>query len=454
VLRLRQNALGSLPPRFLAGLPRLRELDLSDNELAALPAGLLADTRALKLLLLGGNRLEALPATLFHSTPQLSFLGLSRNRLGTVGWQRLALPQLQTLQLTGNGLAALAKGSLEGMPELRELWLDQNAIEIVEREVFVGLGKLTKLLLQQNSLVEIEMAAFDQLYALRILELWGNRLHRFPVGMTLALAQLEVVSFWQNPLSCKPILRTSQGSDLTQQQLSLPECLPIGCARHLKEALSSPPQDSGLGADIHARAVTKAMQLLRPDVSVALDVANQHAGIYVAYAGGVRCWCLGTPACFVLHGQPEDRGKERYLGSVAWFSKAHDDFASGSPAQAASSVEPGVGTVQALDHDDGRVGLTLAAGLGLGLVVMAAAGLVAGVVLVVRRRSVRRAGKFERLPSLAGSVELATLKAQLGHVPAGAEQQALKETAAWMLDGETRGVLGFAGKGRTASVAS
>lgn len=81
-IRLTNNLvpLRSLPPGFLANLPRLKKVSLT-CDLESVPGDLFANSTEISTILITNNKLGTLPAELFESQRHLSELDLSHNQL-------------------------------------------------------------------------------------------------------------------------------------------------------------------------------------------------------------------------------------------------------------------------------------------------------------------------------------------------------------------------------------
>ncbi|NXY01220.1 ISLR protein, partial [Pteruthius melanotis] len=136
-------------PRGLS--PNVTILTLSANRLGHLGHTSLADVPELQSLWLGYNHIAAVEPGTFSALLQLRNLDLSHNRLADFPWQDLRnLSALQILKLSDNRLAALPRGALRGLRELRSLWLNDNQLATLARGTFEGLPALAQLQLFHN----------------------------------------------------------------------------------------------------------------------------------------------------------------------------------------------------------------------------------------------------------------------------------------------------------------
>jgi len=221
----------SLPARLLDGLAGLRRLSVWGSEVDRLPGDLfdpVADS--LVELALWGNRLERVDGATFDVGgrgywPALRSLDLDRNAISWLGADAFrATPNVETLRLAGNRVAALPADALAGLGRLRSLRLDHNGLGFVHGTAFAGLdallslglgdnalaflpdglfeplGRLVDLRLQNNRLEYVWWRTFRGLRALRRIDLSGNRLSNLPDDVFRHSTRLAVLSFDGNRL--------------------------------------------------------------------------------------------------------------------------------------------------------------------------------------------------------------------------------------------------------------
>lgn len=149
----------------LDGFTRLRYLQLSANGISELPEGIFEPLVSLERLELRENRLKTLPVLpktlvsleLGHNLlteaprglPKLKQLGLWKNRFSALA-PLSELPALESLDLSSNGLHAIASDAFAQLPELRDISLGKNRIKALPPGVFSQNRKLLRFKLNDN----------------------------------------------------------------------------------------------------------------------------------------------------------------------------------------------------------------------------------------------------------------------------------------------------------------
>ncbi|XP_032744024.1 podocan-like protein 1 [Rattus rattus] len=174
-LNLAYNRLASahVHPRAFRRLRALRSLDLAGNQLSRLPEGLPASLRSLRLQ---RNQLRTLEPEQLAGLNKLRELNLAHNRLrvGDIepgAWHELQA--LQVLDLSHNELSFVPPD----LPEaLEELYLQANRISHVGPEAFLSTPHLRALSLRANRLhmTSIAAEAFRGLAHLRVVDTAEN----------------------------------------------------------------------------------------------------------------------------------------------------------------------------------------------------------------------------------------------------------------------------------------
>ncbi|GAB1293382.1 Podocan-like protein 1 [Apodemus speciosus] len=174
-LNLAYNRLASarVHPGAFRRLRALRSLDLAGNQLSRLPEGLPASLRSLRLQ---RNQLRTLEPEQLAGLNKLRELNLAHNRLrvGDIGpgtWHELQA--LQVLDLGHNELSFVPPD----LPEtLEELHLQANRISHVGPEAFLSTPRLRALFLRANRLhmTSITAEAFQGLAHLRVVDTAEN----------------------------------------------------------------------------------------------------------------------------------------------------------------------------------------------------------------------------------------------------------------------------------------
>ena len=108
-----------------------------------------------------------------------------------------------TLDLSSDGITALAAGDFDGLTAVTRLYLKSNPITTLPDDIFDDLTALEELYLR-NALTTLPDEVFDELTALRKLWLYGNGLTSLPDGIFDELTALEKLWLNDNDLTTLP----------------------------------------------------------------------------------------------------------------------------------------------------------------------------------------------------------------------------------------------------------
>jgi protein toll len=219
-LQLSANGISELPEGIFEPLVSLERLELRENRLKTLPTL----PKTLVALELGHNLLTEAPRAL----PKLKQLGLWKNRFGALA-PLSEMPALESLDLSSNGLQAIASDAFAELPELRDLSLGKNRIKALPPGVFSQNKKLRRLRLNDNEgtltlpvAVLADLPALEEVYierttlvsvpeemlrnatALVNLTLSNCRLDTLPTSLLDDLDSLEKLDLSGNKLSAMP----------------------------------------------------------------------------------------------------------------------------------------------------------------------------------------------------------------------------------------------------------
>ncbi|OQS01185.1 leucine rich repeat protein [Achlya hypogyna] len=205
VLRASNNLLskGSVPN--VPGLwPQLREVDLSANKFATLPEAFQAWTHV-ETCDLSGNQLVALADGVLSNWRSLRSLAVHDNRLTALPAALGLCVHLTTLACHRNALTALP-AALASLPALQDVTFHHNKIDM-EHTVpnLAGLRELTRCTLSHNELRSVpEPLRIGQLRALRALHLAHNHLRNLEEVDFSCLGQCTEVDLRHNRLARLP----------------------------------------------------------------------------------------------------------------------------------------------------------------------------------------------------------------------------------------------------------
>ncbi|XP_078489127.1 uncharacterized protein LOC100185475 [Ciona intestinalis] len=155
----------------------------------------------LRSLDLSGNRMSHLPNTVLQNLPSLQHLNISRNRLNFFQWGMLPnSTHLKSLDLSNNRLNSLALLQAQhAFPNLERLYLSNNRLITIIR-MSLTLPKLRELNLRNTILHSIHSGVFDSFSNLQTLDLGQNYLKTIPARLFALLRNLRVLRLDYNLL--------------------------------------------------------------------------------------------------------------------------------------------------------------------------------------------------------------------------------------------------------------
>ncbi|XP_074603980.1 uncharacterized protein LOC141857377 isoform X2 [Brevipalpus obovatus] len=154
-----------------------------------------------KLLDLSGNRLEKLRKGSFQYLPNVHTLILTSAEIRSVERNAFAnLPSLHSLFMSGNQIASIADKAFATNFNLTLLILSHNPIIILKNFTFYGLSSLGELDLKNCHISILEEATFEPLIKLHTLWLDGNRLKILPPNIFRSLKNLHTLSITKNEI--------------------------------------------------------------------------------------------------------------------------------------------------------------------------------------------------------------------------------------------------------------
>ncbi|EDW84335.1 uncharacterized protein Dwil_GK13202 [Drosophila willistoni] len=201
-LSLSRNVIRELPPGSFQMFSSLHTLDLSGNSLAVVNAdtfvGLESTLMALKL---SQNRLTGLGGTPL-SLPELRSLDLSGNSLTEVPSNILEeLENLQSLNLSGNHLTTLTGALLKPLSRLQIIDLSHCNIRQLSGDLLANLQDLKHIYLNDNQLQELQDGSFVNLWNISSIDLSNNRIGSIRSGAFVNVMQLKKLDLHGNELT-------------------------------------------------------------------------------------------------------------------------------------------------------------------------------------------------------------------------------------------------------------
>ncbi|EDW53445.1 GM12844 [Drosophila sechellia] len=203
-IKLAGNRISHLNSDVFEKLQSLQKLDLSENFFAVINAdtfaGLESTLMALKLsqnrltglggapwvlpelrsLDLSGNTLTELPSTIFEELENLQSLNLSGNHLTPLtGALFKPLDRLQVIDLSRCNIRQISGDLLAGLQDLKHIYLNDNQLQELQDGSFVNLWNISSIDLSHNRIGSIRSGAFVNVMKLQKLDLHGNQLSAF-----------------------------------------------------------------------------------------------------------------------------------------------------------------------------------------------------------------------------------------------------------------------------------
>ncbi|RUS90781.1 hypothetical protein EGW08_001492 [Elysia chlorotica] len=170
--------LSSLPYRALGRLPYLQTLKIDSSDVTQIEQGAFEDCPSLLDVILSNNGFSSFNADIF-----------------------LGGNSIHTLNLLGNSLEVLHRGSLHGMASLTDLVLKSNKITDIEPGVFKDTPNLASLFIRKNRIATIQPHSFSPLTSLTALSLATNSLRSLQNTYFTGLGNLTVLDLYDNDLT-------------------------------------------------------------------------------------------------------------------------------------------------------------------------------------------------------------------------------------------------------------
>lgn len=202
-LDLTRNLITTLNTDAFLGLERILEkLYLSENKIANIVGPALALPK-LETLDLSQNYLTELSRNAFGVLPELKSLNLSHNpHLATIPSNLLhKLTNLEVFDFSWTGLKILTSDFFAKSSKLRKIHLEHNSLNEILDGVFANLPNLTNLDLSFNNINNIKQGAFVNVMHIKELILKGNQLSSFKGELFNTGTSLEILDISYNQLS-------------------------------------------------------------------------------------------------------------------------------------------------------------------------------------------------------------------------------------------------------------
>ncbi|KAF2145023.1 uncharacterized protein K452DRAFT_244600 [Aplosporella prunicola CBS 121167] len=205
-LKLADNEFEGPFPDTIGLLENLEVLELQGNKINHLPYDLRLLSN-LRVLNVAKNQLSSLPMDVLHLMPLVELVASKNALRGTLFPATVSkMPRLQILDVSGNALTALSDNRI-ALPELRTLNVAINRLEHLPD--MTEWARLMTFLAEENKLSEFPQG-FKTLGTLRRANLSGNNIVKIEPEVGL-MERLEVLNLAANPLSERKFLTMGTG---------------------------------------------------------------------------------------------------------------------------------------------------------------------------------------------------------------------------------------------------
>ena len=193
-LRLGGNKISEITGRTLAGLTRLKSLDLKQNFIEALINRVFKPLKKLQELNLEGNRISEIQPRALVGCTELRILNLNNNLLASVPTEALSLlSHLTELRMARNSLKVIMDNSFPPLPALAILDLGGNTIEKIHEKGFSEVAGVSSLDLEDNALYQVPTAALQFFHSLKELVIGQNQFTVIQAGSFRGVQRLETL---------------------------------------------------------------------------------------------------------------------------------------------------------------------------------------------------------------------------------------------------------------------
>ena len=176
------------------------DIFLSDN-FNCIDANAFSRVPNLQTLNLSGNQLTSIDTNAFLGLTSLRTLDLRDNQLTNIPENVFkGLTSLRTLDLRDNQLTNIPENVFKGLTSLEILRLDNNQLRSIDANAFSELINVRKLYLNNNQLTSIDANVFSELTKLWQLYLQNNQLESIPENVFEGLSNLGTVLLYHNNL--------------------------------------------------------------------------------------------------------------------------------------------------------------------------------------------------------------------------------------------------------------
>lgn len=142
---------------------RYRYITCTNQNISAIPSNSIANLTSVKRIIFDKTNTTTLEQNAFHTLPQLKTLQITGNPLRNLPRNPFNCQTLLLLNLSSNALAHLDRDFLVGVPNLRHLDLSGNRIKQIEAAFFARTPALRDLHLSRNRIGEVPEGAFKYL---------------------------------------------------------------------------------------------------------------------------------------------------------------------------------------------------------------------------------------------------------------------------------------------------
>lgn len=199
-LDLSNNKLSGEVAMGISSLSSLIRLDISNNRLIGDPTNSLSGLFNLEDLGLGGNKFIIPDANaMLQNFNNIKVLNIADLELAAIPSKIGAFPNLETLIVDNNQIAANAFGSIAGLTKLKTLSLSNTGLAQLPTQISQR-TQLTSLDLSNNNFSEQNLTGLSNLVNLEWLSLENNQFSQIPAQIS-ALKKLQTLNLGRNKIS-------------------------------------------------------------------------------------------------------------------------------------------------------------------------------------------------------------------------------------------------------------
>jgi len=196
-LHLSRNRIQSIVPFAFSSLRKLRNLDLSYNKLIHLGENIFQTGLPIRFLSLKCSGVRNIHEKSFHGLNNLNELNLDENELAPAALDKLNIPGLRILKISGNGFNSL-NTTLQKLESVQVVTFVNSSINFIPETMFLNNKALSSLSLSINSLTSLAKTTLKEQKNLSELKLSSNLFRQIPSEALESLQSLTLLDFSNN----------------------------------------------------------------------------------------------------------------------------------------------------------------------------------------------------------------------------------------------------------------